>query len=81
MSCKLSHIQFRYPTTSKNILDVVDFEIKKNEKVFLFGPSGCGKTTFLETIAGILVPQKGTLEVCGSEITKLSQKRTYSQSH
>ncbi len=80
MSCVLKNIQFSYPNksadkksgTSKIILDIPDFSIQKNEKVFLFGPSGCGKTTFLETIAGVLVPQSGTLSVCGTEIQNLS---------
>ncbi len=80
MSCVLKNIQFSYPHksadkksgTSKIILDIPDFSIQKNEKVFLFGPSGCGKTTFLETIAGVLVPQSGTLSVCGTEIQSLS---------
>ena len=28
----------------------INFEIKKNENVFLFGPSGCGKSTFLRCL-------------------------------
>jgi putative ABC transport system ATP-binding protein len=75
MSCELKDIKFSYPGASELVLDVPVFLAKKNEKVFLFGPSGCGKTTFLETIAGVLSPQSGSISVCGTQIQNLSASK------
>lgn len=45
----------------------INFEINKNENVFLFGPSGCGKSSLLNIISGLDKPDKG-------EITFLNKK-------
>ncbi len=49
---------------------VADFnlEVKKGEILALLGPSGCGKTTLLRLIAGFEVPDKGHIEVAGTQV-------------
>ena len=47
------------------ILKLDAFEVKMQEKIFIYGPSGCGKSTLLGLIAGVFLPQNGTLEVLG----------------
>ncbi len=42
------------------------------EKVAVIGPSGSGKTTLLNLVAGILVPEQGTVRCGGSEVSALS---------
>ena len=39
----------------------INFEIKKNENIFLFGPSGCGKSSLLNIISGLDKPDKGEI--------------------
>jgi len=48
------------------VLDDLNFEIKKGERILIFGPTGIGKTTILKMIAGILKPDKGSVEVKGT---------------
>lgn len=46
-------------------LDNVFFEIKKGETLGIIGPNGAGKTTILKLISGIILPDKGRIEVNG----------------
>jgi putative spermidine/putrescine transport system ATP-binding protein len=47
----------------------VSISVEKGEFVSLLGPSGCGKTTTLRIIAGFEVPDRGTVEIDGQDIT------------
>ena len=49
----------------------VSLEIKKGEFVSLLGSNGAGKTTLFRTIAGILKPSKGVIELNGKQISNL----------
>jgi putative ABC transport system ATP-binding protein len=53
------------------VLHGIDFDVPAGELTMLVGPSGCGKTTLISIIAGILGPTNGTIEACGTMITKL----------
>ncbi len=53
----------------------VDLEIARGEFVTLLGPSGCGKTTLLRMIAGFEHPSTGTIELNGSDLTRLPPER------
>lgn len=48
------------------------WKVDKGEKVFLYGPSGTGKSTLLETLAGVLVPQKGVVQILGEDLHQLT---------
>ncbi len=56
------------------VLDVPSFEISKGEQVALIGQSGGGKTTLLHLIAGLLVPDTGSIKVAGTDLTRLSEQ-------
>ncbi len=43
----------------------VSFEVRKAESLALIGHNGCGKSTLLKTLAGLIVPQKGTVTTTG----------------
>jgi len=56
------------------VLDLDHFQIDVNEQVALIGQSGGGKTTLLHLIAGLLVPDNGSVQVDGIELTRLSEQ-------
>jgi molybdate transport system ATP-binding protein len=43
--------------------------VADGERVALFGPSGAGKTTVLESIAGLVAPRRGLIELGGRVLT------------
>lgn len=44
----------------------VSFEVKKGDSLGLIGLNGSGKSTMLKTIAGVLKPTKGSVQVFGN---------------
>ncbi|MBQ6256997.1 MAG: ABC transporter ATP-binding protein [Clostridia bacterium] len=46
----------------------ISLEVYENEIVTLIGANGAGKTTTLNTIAGLLKPRQGTIELNGTPI-------------
>lgn len=53
----------------------VSISIERGEFFGLLGPSGCGKTTTLRIIAGLEMPDNGTVEFDGRDITNLPAER------
>jgi len=49
----------------------VSLSIGRGEFVTLLGPSGCGKTTILRSIAGLVQPTGGEIEVAGRRIDNI----------
>jgi sn-glycerol 3-phosphate transport system ATP-binding protein len=53
----------------------IDLEIGRGEFTVLLGPSGCGKSTTLRLIAGLELPNSGTLTIGGRDVTHLPPSR------
>lgn len=51
-------------------VDDITFDVPKKQFFGLLGPNGAGKTTTIRMLTGILLPDSGTAEVLGLDITK-----------
>ncbi|MGH8947662.1 MAG: ATP-binding cassette domain-containing protein, partial [Acidimicrobiia bacterium] len=50
---------------SNDVLDGVDFDIRRGEVVTLLGPNGAGKTTTIEILEGFRLRSDGEVSVLG----------------
>ena len=64
-----------YTSGSKalTVLDDITFDIESGDTFAIVGPSGSGKTTLLGLCAGLDQPESGVIELCGSDLSVMSE--------
>ena len=62
---EVSDLRMRYG--DNDVLDGVNFQVKRGEVVTLLGPNGAGKTTTIEILEGFRMRSAGTVSVLGSD--------------
>lgn len=69
------NLEKSYSSGSKKltVLHDINFEIEEKETFSIVGPSGSGKTTLLGLCAGLDRPDSGSIELCGTELSRLSE--------
>ena len=67
----IDRVSKRFLTGTGDVLalDRVSLQVDEGEFVCLVGPSGCGKTTLLNIIAGLEMPDSGTVLADGKPVT------------
>ena len=69
------HKTYRSGRNSVAAVRDVNFDVRAGEMVALTGPSGSGKSTVLNLLSGLDRPDSGSIDIAGTEITKLSKNR------
>lgn len=74
----LQQLQFHYPAGGFR-LQIPTLQIESGEHTAIAGPSGSGKTTLLNLLAGILVPETGSVAIGHTVISALpeAQRRLF----
>jgi branched-chain amino acid transport system ATP-binding protein len=54
------------------VLQDVTFALNPGERWAIIGPNGAGKTTLMNVLNGVLAPHRGTIELLGQDVTRLS---------
>lgn len=68
---RLSGVSFTAPNGSV-LVDDAGFELAQGSIAALVGPNGAGKTTLIRMIAGLAVPQAGTITLSGLSLPAMS---------
>ncbi len=53
----------------------LDLDIREGELIAFLGPSGCGKTTTMRAIAGLMIPQSGSISIDGVDVTRTPRQQ------
>ncbi|MGB6044732.1 MAG: ABC transporter ATP-binding protein [Pirellulales bacterium] len=74
---EIKNVTKRYHKGDETItpLDAVSLNIEQGELISLMGASGTGKSTLLNLIASIDRPDSGSIDIDGTEITRLSRTK------
>jgi sulfate transport system ATP-binding protein len=73
MAIVISHITKRFGDF--RALDDVSLDIADGSLTALLGPSGSGKTTLLRIIGGLEVPDSGSIELLGRDVTHVAPQQ------
>ena len=67
---RFSNVYYKYPSRKQNVLNNLNFTIKKGEKIGIVGVTGSGKSTLTDMMMGLLKPSIGNIYVDGIDIHK-----------
>ncbi|HEY3739201.1 MAG TPA: ABC transporter ATP-binding protein [Bryobacteraceae bacterium] len=65
---RFERVSFAYPGSSRRILDRLDFELNRDERVALIGNNGQGKTTIVKLLTRLYDPSEGRILLDGADL-------------
>ena len=71
ITLNINNLQFHYQQGDFQ-LNIPHLAVKKGTKIAIVGASGCGKTTLLHLLAGIKVPNEGSIQINSVNLEKLN---------
>ncbi len=69
---RLEDVCFRYDSTTPNIVDHLNLEIKPGEYLAIVGRTGCGKSTIMRLLLGFERPDSGLITYDGADLQTLN---------
>ena len=69
---RLVGVRFRYGPEQPEILQSLDLDIHRGDRIGLIGTTGSGKTTMVDVLMGLLEPTAGRLLVDGEDVHDLA---------
>ncbi len=74
----IKDLEFSYPDNQFQ-LSIKTLQVRRGERIAVVGPSGSGKTTLLNLIAGIVLPDVGTVMIGDKPVVAMpeSQRRQF----
>jgi ATP-binding cassette, subfamily B, bacterial len=71
------HVCFRYPGSSRLVLDGLDFDLHPRERVALIGENGQGKTTIVKLMTRLYDPLEGQVLLDGIDLREYDLEDLY----
>ena len=71
----ITNLRYRWPKADQVCLAIDELHLAAGKALFLYGPSGSGKSTLLGLLAGVLLPDQGSITLKGEAWSSLSATR------
>ncbi|RHE41409.1 ATP-binding cassette domain-containing protein [Blautia obeum] len=65
---QMNQVSFSYGEKNEYVIKDFSIQVQKGEFLVIIGPSGCGKSTLLSLLAGLRLPEKGTITIDGKPV-------------
>lgn len=65
---EMKQVSFRYTNAGQPVIASFNLSINQGEIVGILGASGCGKSTVLRLIAGLELPESGSITIAGKTV-------------
>lgn len=72
-SISFKNVNFCYPMNTQAVLNNINLEIKKGEKVAIVGENGSGKTTLVKCLMGLYPINNGNITFDGTDISNINK--------
>lgn len=69
---RIRDLSFTWPGSRRPCLSQLALDVNRGERLFVHGESGAGKSTLLNLIGGVMLPERGYIDVLGRPLGKLS---------
>lgn len=79
ISLETENLSFKFPDSSKKILNAITLKIEQGEKIVIEGENGSGKTTLIRVLSGLLQPTSGSFYINDDTFRKINLKQYRSQ--
>jgi NitT/TauT family transport system ATP-binding protein len=68
-------VDFELEGCRQRVLRAINLSVPKGSFISIIGPSGCGKSTLLKVLAGLMVPNEGSVSVDGIAPQEAAKRR------
>ena len=69
---EFSNVSFKYTDSGNYVLENINFNIKKGQKIGIAGKSGCGKSTLIRLLLGFELPEKGRIFIDNKDLSEIN---------
>ncbi len=74
MTAAVDIVQISLSYGKTAVLNDVSFTVNRGEFFIIIGPNGSGKSSLIKSIAGIVKPQRGRIDISGRPLTDYGRK-------
>ncbi len=71
----ITDMEFRWRPSGPSILDIAKLTVFRGERMIVKGASGSGKSPLLNLLGGVIMPQRGVVQILGQTLNEMSSAR------